>query len=128
MMRGIAALLCVWPAIVAASPYDGTYRQATDSDCAKIGEPGGALKIADGVFTGVGMSCQMTRPVNVVDMDATLYQMECGGGDGAWSARAMVMNTHEGDGIFMVWDGYVFRYARCPDPEPSGDAAPAAGD
>ena len=128
-MRGLAAFFFIWPAMLAASPYDGTYRQAADSDCAQVGTPGGALKIADGVFTGVGMSCQMTRPVNVVDMDATLYQMKCGNGDAAWSARAMVMNTHEGDGIFMVWNGYVFRYARCPDPAPQGDtAAPAAGD
>jgi hypothetical protein len=106
------------PALAAATPYDGTYRQSANSECQLVGVDGGALKIDDGIFYGVEMECRMTRPVTVVSMDATLYTMSCSGGDQIWTERAMVMKDAEIEGgIIMIWDGYAFRYTRCDDPD-----------
>lgn len=114
MRLAIAFVLA--PALVAATPYDGTYRQNANAECALIGVDGGALKIEDGIFYGVEMECRMTRPVQVVNMDATLYTMRCSGADQIWTERMMVMNDAEGEGgIIMLWDGYAFRYSRCAD-------------
>jgi hypothetical protein len=65
-------------------------------------------------FDGVEMECRMTRPVQVVDMDATLYTMRCSGDDQICTERAMAMNdAQDAGGIIMMWDGYAFRYSRC---------------
>lgn len=110
---GLFALLI--PSLALASPYDGVYRQNANAECALVGADGGALEIREGIFYGVEMSCRMTRPVNVVDMDATLYTMQCSGNGQSWTERAMLMQDAEDDGIIMAWDGYAFRYSRCPD-------------
>lgn len=114
----LAALFILAPVLVAATPYDGTYRQNANAECALVGVDGGSLKIEDGIFYGVEMECRMTRPVQVVDMNATLYTMACSGEDQVWTERAMLMNDGEIDGgIIMMWDGYAFRYSRCDDPD-----------
>ena len=119
-----AALACI-AGPLAAGPFDGIYRQTDDAECALVGVDGGSLRIADGIFFGVGSQCLMTRPVDVVDMDATLYTMDCSASGESWTERAMLMQTPEGDGIFMIWNGYVFRYGRCPeDTEPVAQEEP----
>jgi hypothetical protein len=85
-----------------------------------VGEEGGALRIAEGVVTGVDSRCRMTEPVDILDLDATLYVMQCEGEGMEWSERAMLMQPAEGDGIFLLWRGYAFRYERCA--EADGDA------
>lgn len=106
--------LAAWPGLAAATPYDGVYRQHENAECALLGVDGGALLIREGVFYGVDAQCRMTRPVDVLDMNATLYTMECTGEGQSWTARAMLMQAADGDGIIMVWNGYAFRYNRCP--------------
>jgi hypothetical protein len=98
-----------------AGPFDGIYKPAETSDCGIVGEEGGSLRIADGIFFGIDNQCLMTRPVDVINMDATLYTMECTSGEGDWQARAMIMTAAEADGIIMVWNGYAFVYERCPE-------------
>ncbi len=102
---------------VAATPYDGVYRLTAESDCARVGDADGALRIEDNLFQGIESECQMTRPVDVVDMDATLYTMECKAEGENWIERAMLMKSAEDDGLIMLWNGYAFRYDRCPDGE-----------
>ncbi len=102
------------PGMVAATPYDGTYRQRANADCAQVGVDGGALRIANDTFYGVEVECSMTRPVDVLDMDATLYTMNCSGEDQDWTERVMLMTAADGDGIFIIWNGYAFRYDHCP--------------
>lgn len=116
MIRGIA-LVALLPTVAAADTFDGTYKQAANADCANIGADGGALRIADGIFYGVEVECRMTQPVDVLQMDATLYIMQCSGEDQVWSERAMLMNAAEGDGIIMVWNGYAFAYDKCDPAE-----------
>jgi hypothetical protein len=112
----LALALAIAPVMAFATPYDGTYRQNDNAECALVGVDGGALRLEDGIFYGVEMECRMTRPVSVVNMDATLYTMACSGNDEIWTERAMVMKDAESDGgIIMVWNGYAFRYARCPE-------------
>lgn len=124
-MSRIAALFvfCLaGPAL--AQSYDGVYRQAANSDCALVGVDGGAVEIRDGIFYGVETECRMTRPVNVVNMDATLFTMQCSGDDQVWTERAMLMNKAGDDGVIMVWDGFAFVYEACtaPDAEPESTA------
>lgn len=107
-----AALL---PFAVWAAPYDGVYRQTANAECALIGADGGSVRIDDGVFYGVQTECRMTRPVDVNGMNATLYTMECAAQDEQWSERAMLMPTPDGEGLYMIWDGYVFVYSQCPE-------------
>lgn len=97
-----------------AGEFDGVYRQNENAECSLVGVDGGALEIRDGVFYGVENECRMTDPVNVVNMDAMLYTMQCSGEGTQWSERAMVMNTSDKDGIFMIWDGFAFQYDKCP--------------
>ncbi len=115
-MLRLATVLALVPALAAADAYDGTYRQVANADCANVGVDGGSLKIEGGIFYGVEVECRMTRPVNVVDMDATLYTMACSGEDTNWTERAMLMLSKENDGLMMVWNGYAFKYDRCPAP------------
>lgn len=114
-MTRLALLLALVPGLAAATPYDGVYRQTANADCGLIGVDGGAIKLEDGIFTGVDMECRMTRPVNVVNMDATLYTLVCSGEDANWTERAMLMEDAQEDGIIMIWNGYAFRYARCEE-------------
>ena len=112
-MKRLAAILALVPVVAAAGPYDGTYKQVANADCANVGVDGGALRIEDGIFYGVEVECRMTRPVDVLQMDATLYTMQCSGGDQVWTERAMIMDAAEDEGIIMVWNGYAFAYDQC---------------
>lgn len=103
------------PLAVTAAPFDGVYKQTANAECALVGVDGGALEIRDGIFYGVEVECRMTRPVNVLDMDAILYTMQCSGEDQNWTERAMLMEPAEGDGLIMVWNGYAFVYDKCKD-------------
>ena len=113
----ILALLLAVPAAVQALPWDGTYRLSQGADCDRVGEEGGALRIGGGVFEGVGATCRMTEPVDVLDLDATIYVLDCEGEGETWTERAMFMRAAEGDAIFVLWRGYAFRYERCPGPD-----------
>lgn len=112
----ISAIALSLPGLALATPYDGVYRQRANAECGLVGVDGGSLKIEGGIFYGVEVQCLMSRPVDVLDMDATLYTMQCSGEDESWTERAMLMKAAEGDGIIMVWNGYAFRYDRCPAP------------
>lgn len=129
LVRPLLLAATLAPEVALALPWDGTYRLSEDADCRKIGEEGGALRIEEGVLRGVGSTCRMTEPVDVLDLDATLYDMACEGEGQSWTERAMLMRAAEGDGIFLAWRGYVFRYDRCPEPEEAsvGAEAPADG-
>ena len=82
-----AALMAAMPAM--GGEFDGVFKQGPEWDCGLAGVDGGALVIKDGIFHGVEMECRMENPVDVRDMDAYLYDMECSGGGSAWSARAL---------------------------------------
>lgn len=98
-----------------AGPYDGVYKQTANAECALVGVDGGSLRIAENIFYGVAMQCRMSRPVDINDMDATIYTMECSGDDQTWTERAIMMKDADDSGIYMIWDGYAFRYDRCKE-------------
>lgn len=111
----VAGTLCALalPNIALTGPYDGVFKQVANADCGLVGVDGGSLEIKDNIFYGVEVECRMTSPVNVVNMDATLFTMNCSGGDQVWSERAMLMRSKETNGLIMVWNGYAFVYDDC---------------
>ena len=119
----LAAALCALalPNVAFAGPFDGVFKQVANADCGLVGVDGGALEIKDDIFYGVEMQCRMTRPVNVTDMDATLYTMQCSGGDQVWTERALLMQNKQKPGLIMVWNGYAFVYDQCDTSAPAAD-------
>ena len=114
-----ALLLILSPGLAFAGPWDGVYRQGSDADCARVGVEGGAVRIHDSTFYGNEAVCQMRQPVEVRNMNATLYDMYCEGYLGEngqppapWEARMLMMRGVDG-GLYMVWDGYAFQFQRC---------------
>lgn len=107
-LGGIAVgLLIASPAL--AGPFDGTYSLDPSAGCT---EGAAGLRIEDNVFHGIESKCRMENPVDVRDMDAFLYDMQCSGEGESWTARALFMNGAEG-GLIMVWNGFAFQYASC---------------
>ncbi len=117
MIKQFSFVFALMPTVLTAGPFDGIYRQTANADCGLVGVDGGSLEIREGIFYGVEVQCRMTRPVNVNDMDAILYTMECSGEDQTWTERAMMMKPAGEDGLIMVWDGYAFVYDACQLPE-----------
>lgn len=112
-LANFSLALALIPAVAGAGPYDGVYKQTANAECSLVGVDGGSLKIESNIFYGVEVECRMTNPVDLVDMDATLYEMQCSGEGETWTERAMLMSDAEETGIYMIWDGYAFRYDRC---------------
>lgn len=105
---------------LAASPalaleVEGNYRAHPQADCAAGSDGDGVIRISDGVFYGLSGECRMKNPVNVRDMDAQLFDMECQGANPGiqWTERALFMKAAEG-GLILAWNGYAFQYERCP--------------
>lgn len=120
-MRDFLPLLCciagLIPAALQADAFDGVYKQTAHSECSLVGADGGSLKIEESIFYGVEVECRMARPVDINDMDATIFHMECSAEGETWTERAIMMNDAEGTGIYMIWNGYAFRYERCEEGE-----------
>lgn len=109
----IIAALVMAPTLLMAGPFDGVYKQTANAECALVGVDGGSLKIEDDIFYGVEVECRMTNPVDLTDMNATVYEMQCSGEGLTWSESAMMMPDADATGLYMIWSGYAFRYDRC---------------
>lgn len=94
-------------------PFDGLYKPAPTTDCTLEEGDGAPLRVKDNVFHGVESHCQMTRPVNVRDMDGVLYDMVCTGEGDNWTSRALFLRAAD-DGLILAWNGFAFKYDRCP--------------
>lgn len=115
MIRALScAVACVLaPAALAQElSFEGLWRANPTTDCAYTGGEGTALKVEDGVLYGVGNQCTMTSPVDVRDMQAVLYDMDCEGEDDDFVERAMFMEAADG-GLYLIWDGIAFKYDAC---------------
>lgn len=118
-MRALAALLLLAsPALAQGEDpdFDGVYKQTANAECALVGVDGGSVEIRDGIFYGVEVECRMTNPVDVLRMEAQLYDMVCSGEGTSFTERAMVMRAAEGDAIYLIWNGFAFRYEACEAP------------
>ena len=112
----IALALALMPTLMWASPYDGVYKQTANAECALVGVDGGALKIEDDIFYGVEVECRMENPLELTEMNATVYEMQCIGEGTTWKESAILMPDAEANGLYMIWRGYAFRYDRCEIP------------
>ena len=122
-MTRLALALLLAPSVAAALPWDGTYRLTDESDCAN---GTGLLRIEENVLRGLESTCRMTEPVDVLDLNATLYVMACEGEGQEWTERAMLMRAAEGDAIFVLWRGYAFRYEGCSTSEEAAEEPSSA--
>ena len=109
----LAALLAL-PAPAQAQDMEGLYKATPEADCDAPGGEG-LLAIEDDVFRGFESTCRMTNPLEVRDMDATLYDFVCTAGGTVWQERAIVVEGAAGE-LILVWDGYAFAYPACPRP------------
>ncbi len=103
-------------ALLAQTPdFDGVWRSDPDTACEAAGGDSAPIRIADGVLHGVETECRMTDPQEVRDMEAVLYDMECAAeDDSSFTARAMFLKAADG-GLYLIWDGYAFKYEPCDD-------------
>lgn len=115
MLPAMFGAVALFPLVLAASPFDGVYRQTANAECALVGVDGGSIKIEDDIFYGVEVQCRLTNPVEIEDMNAMLYDMACTGEGSTWEERAILMQDAQKPGILMIWDGYAFRYDRCEE-------------
>ena len=116
-MRRLSALflICTLPLPLAATPYDGVFRPNFDFaeswDCTTLGAEGGAVGVEGDKLIGVENTCTLTDPVEVRDMNATLYDADCTGEGETVRARVMLM-AHD-YGIYVIRDGFVSDWLRC---------------
>ncbi len=108
----------------AAGPFDGLWRANPTVECVYREGAAGPLKIEDGILFGTESRCEMTMPVNVRDMDATLYDMACEGEGESWTDRAMFLSAADG-GLYLIWNGYAFKYEPCGEKAAVGTVATA---
>ncbi len=69
------------------------------------------IQIRRGVLSGTENDCRMTNPVEVRDMDATLYDLVCVGEGMEWEERAMIMRSARG--VVIIRRGYAQDFDRC---------------
>ena len=110
----IVATTLAMPAF-AETPYNGLYfpKGADDWSCksADLAQDGGAVGVKFDSLMGVENICRLSRPVNVVNMDATLYDATCTAEGTEYSERVMLMKTE--DGIAVIRDGSVAEWTTC---------------
>jgi len=57
-------------------------------------------------------------------MDAVLYDMVCESEGSSFTERAMAMHAADG-GLILVWNGFAFKYERCPENAATGTVTTA---
>ena len=118
MGKGIAlaicAVLCTQDAL--AQGLDGRYRpvgpRGETWDCRRLGQDGGAVAFANGVFIGIGSRCALQNPQKLRGFDAAAFDMVCSGGAAIRKRRVIIMGTP--NGIALIENGgEVSYFARC---------------
>jgi hypothetical protein len=79
-----------------------------------LGEDGGALGVSDDELIGVDTRCTLVEPVPVRNMTATLYFAQCTSEGERYTERVMIMPSP--NGVYIIRDGQVFEWDRCPAP------------
>ena len=103
--------------------YDGIWAIGDPSACVEGRDHVNfAYRIQNGEMTGLESSCFMTNPVEVRDMSATLYDMDCAGEGETWTFRMMLMIDRDG-ALVRVTDGQALISPRCTGFAP-GSIAP----
>lgn len=99
-----------------AGPYDGLYRPDTEAtmlwDCHSVGMDGGAVAVMGNELIGVENRCTLGNATAVRGMHAVMYDAQCSAEGESYPARLMLM-TRPG-GIFVIRDGAVVPWVRCP--------------
>ncbi|MEO9822125.1 MAG: hypothetical protein ABJ370_21575 [Paracoccaceae bacterium] len=100
---------------LALGEYDGIYKPAADWandwDCKRLGQDGGAMAVINNQFIGVERACRLSNPVNVRDIDATLFDADCSAEGKGMTERMMLMEMS--DGIAVLTNGSVVLLKQC---------------
>lgn len=114
-MRALITVLALFPTFLSAGEYDGLYHPAGQRgwlcDEPSLGSDGGALAIRDGKLIGVENVCEMSNPVNVRDMDAVLYDLECMSEGESTSERLLVARSDTG--VIVLRNGFAAEWRTC---------------
>ncbi len=117
----LLAVLAALPLFIAswalAGEYDGLYRPESPSgaawDCKTVGMDGGAIAVRQGVFIGVETKCNLTSPVSVRGMQATLFDAGCSGEGETWNERLLIAKSDSGITLLFA-DGTPSELRLCP--------------
>lgn len=103
------------PSCLMAQGFDGLYfpegQRGWLCDEESLGQDGGALAIRERKLIGVETSCALTRPVNVRDMDAVLYDLDCTAEGEQATERALIARSDTG--VIILRDGFVAQWQKC---------------
>lgn len=98
---------------VIAGEFDGTYALNSKWDCKAIGMDHGAWQIKDNKMEMTETNCTMSKPVNVRNMGAVLFDLACVQSEFEWTSRVMLMHTD--DGLLAISKGGdATQWKRCP--------------
>ncbi len=109
MFKALVVLLML---VGPASAVDGVYRRTTSDTCPVLGDDR-YFELKHPFLHLHETTCEMTMPVNVTDMNATLYTLQCHGEGETWSKRALVME-HPTWMVYLDNDG-AKSYYLCED-------------
>jgi len=100
-----------------AGPFDGQYApRAVPGDplrwCPE--EPIFGNQIRDNVLSFGEVTCHLVSPVRIRGLPGTLFDGACLGeeGQGEWSQRFLLYETH--DGLLILGKGDPYDFVRCP--------------
>ena len=114
-MRALMFAFILCPSFVCADDYDGLYHPEGQRgwlcDEPSLGSDGGALAIRDGKLVGVETVCEMSNPVNVRDMDAVLYDLECESEGESTTERMLVARSDTG--VIVLRNGFAAEWRTC---------------
>lgn len=101
-----------------AGPFDGTYiprgKGGSFWNCVYNGQEGGAIWIEDNWYHPIeDPVCRLTNPVQVRDMPAVLFDLECGDDNKAGNER--VMFVRRPGGMFEVRSGWMVDWEKCAE-------------
>lgn len=118
--------MTVAPATAQMTPTDGDWTRGDPARCEfGIDSPDLAIRIRDGVLHGLESACDLTNPVPVRDMDATLYDMTCQGEGESWSYRLFAAINNDGT-LTLIQNGWTSVMQRCEPTAPTqADPIPA---
>ncbi len=115
-LKSIATASCLVFAVAnaAAGPFDGKYRYNEHWDCSKLGQDGGAISISETTYIGVEQRCNLTNPVEVRGMNATLYDAQCSAEGSIYKSRIMLLKSAS-EKLYIVNEGSVSIWQKCPE-------------
>lgn len=111
----LTALFALTALPAGAGQFDGVYKPAGLSwscQARDLGMDGGAVGVFGDQFLGVENTCTLTNPTPIPGLGAVAYTAECNGEGMTYTYPLMLMT--QDNGIYVITEGYVADWTRCP--------------